>query len=64
MAVNVLNISTSGFDEDALTTATAGDFILNFGKLTTTGDLAEGIFAMLRASVNERRGESGPISIF
>src|ERR1041384_4961145 len=43
--VNRKNIPTSGFDDDALTTNTAGDQIITFGKLTTTGDLANGIFA-------------------
>src|SRR5262245_22764805 len=43
--VNFKNLSTSALDEDALTTALAGDKLLNFGDLTTTGDLANGIFA-------------------
>lgn len=43
--INHKNISTSGFDEDALTTNTSGEQVLNFGDLTTTGDLANGIFA-------------------
>src|SRR5262245_25729968 len=43
--VNHKNISTSGFDQDALTTTTSGEQVLNFGGLTTTGDLANGIFA-------------------
>jgi hypothetical protein len=43
--VNHKNISTSGFDQDALTTTTSGEQVLNFGDLTTTGDLANGVFA-------------------
>jgi hypothetical protein len=43
--VNRKNISTGGFDEDALTTSTQGDNTLNFGNLTTAGDLADGIVA-------------------
>ena len=43
--VNFKKLSTSGFDEDALTTTTPGEHLLNFGALTTTGDLANGIFA-------------------
>src|SRR5262245_19454926 len=43
--VNVKHKSTSGFDDDALTTTKAGEHILNFGRLTTAGDLANGIFA-------------------
>src|SRR5262249_46099161 len=43
--INRKNISTSGFDQDALTTSTSGDQIINFGNLSTTGDLANGIFA-------------------
>ena len=39
------DISTSGFDEDALTTSTQGEHILNFGNLTTAGDLGDGIVA-------------------
>jgi hypothetical protein len=41
--INFKKIAT--FNEDALTTTTAGDYVLNFGALTTTGDLADGIFA-------------------
>jgi hypothetical protein len=40
--INHKNILTSGFDEDALTTATSGEHVRNFGRLTTTGDLANG----------------------
>jgi hypothetical protein len=43
--VNFANIMTSGLDEDILTTATPGEHIRNYGALTTTGDLAEAIFA-------------------
>ncbi len=43
--VNFKNISTAGFDDDALTTATPGEHIVNFGNLTTTGDFANGIYA-------------------
>lgn len=43
--INRKNISTSGLDEDALTTTTSGEHVLNFGVLRTTGDLANGIFA-------------------
>ena len=43
--INHKNILTSGFDEDALTTTTSGEHFRNFGRLTTTGDLANGIFA-------------------
>ena len=43
--VNFKNILTHGFDEDAVTTNTAGEYLLNFGALTTTGDKANGIFA-------------------
>src|SRR5262245_17084106 len=39
--VNFRNIVTFGDDEDALTTTGA---LINFGDLTTTGDLANGIF--------------------
>jgi hypothetical protein len=42
---NFKNISTSGFDEDVLTTSTSGESIINFGRLKTTGELANGIFA-------------------
>lgn len=41
--VNRKNISTSGTDDDALSTATQGEHILNFGNLKTTGNLADGI---------------------
>jgi len=43
--INRHALSTSGFDEDALTTSTAGEHILNFGNLTTAGDLGDGIVA-------------------
>jgi len=43
--VNFKKIFTSGFDQDALTTTTPGDQIINFGNLTTTGDQANGISA-------------------
>src|SRR6185295_19266346 len=43
--INFKNMVTVDFDGDALTTVTAGEFILNFGALTTFGDLANGIFA-------------------
>ena len=43
--VNFANLSTSGIDEDILTTNTDGERFFNFGRLTTTGDLANGIFA-------------------
>jgi hypothetical protein len=39
---NRKNIVTLGFDEDALT---AGEHLINFGGLTTIGELADGIFA-------------------
>jgi hypothetical protein len=32
-------------DEDALTITTSGELLINFGDFTTTGDLADGIFA-------------------
>jgi hypothetical protein len=40
-----MNISTSGFDADALETLKNGDLIINFADLMTTGDIANGIFA-------------------
>ena len=43
--VNFRNLSTSGLDEDALVTNVAGEQVFNFGRLTTTGDLADGIYA-------------------
>jgi hypothetical protein len=43
--INFKDISTSGFDEDLLTTATSGERVINFGHLTTTGNLANSIFA-------------------
>ena len=43
--INFKNILKNGPDQDALTTTTAGDHVLNFGALTTTGDIANGIFA-------------------
>jgi hypothetical protein len=45
MIINTKKITTSGFDQDALTTSTQGEHVINFGALTTTGDLADGIFA-------------------
>ena len=42
---NFTDKSTSGFDEDALTTSTLGERIRNFARLTTSGDLADGISA-------------------
>jgi hypothetical protein len=41
---NFRNITTTGFDEDALTTFLPNDDIRNFATLTTSGDLANGIF--------------------
>jgi hypothetical protein len=41
--INFSDISSG--DEDALSTFTSGETLLNFGNLTTTGDLANGIFA-------------------
>src|SRR5262245_46937377 len=43
--INLVKRFTSGLNEDALTTSTAGEHVLNFGSLTTIGDLANGIFA-------------------
>jgi hypothetical protein len=44
--VNRKNISTAGVDADALTPTTSDEKVLiNFGDLTTTGSLANGIFA-------------------
>jgi hypothetical protein len=43
--INFTDKVTSLFDEDALTTSTPGELVINFGDLTTTGDLANGIFA-------------------
>jgi hypothetical protein len=42
---NFQDITTTGFDEDALVTATVGDRVRNFAVVTTTGDLANGIYA-------------------
>lgn len=42
---NFTDKSTSGFDEDALTTSTLGERIRNFARLTTSGELADGISA-------------------
>jgi hypothetical protein len=42
---NFHNITTTGFDEDALATLSPNDDIRNFATLTTLGDLANGIFA-------------------
>jgi hypothetical protein len=41
---NFKSITTTGIDDDALSTTKAGDFISNFGVLQTSGDLADGIF--------------------
>jgi hypothetical protein len=41
---NFRNITTTGFDEDALFTFTAGDQVRNFAVVTTTGDLANGVY--------------------
>jgi hypothetical protein len=43
--INFDDILTVDEDDDVLTTSTVGDLIVNFGELTTTGDLANGIFA-------------------
>ena len=43
--INFANRTTSGFDEDALTTGDPGERVFNFGRLMTTGNLADGIFA-------------------
>jgi hypothetical protein len=43
--VNFADKTTSGLDEDAVTTTTPGERVFNFGRLTTSGDLADGIFA-------------------
>jgi hypothetical protein len=43
--VNHKNISTTGFDQDALIITEPDTSLLNLGDLTTTGDLANGIFA-------------------
>jgi hypothetical protein len=42
---NFKDRSTSGFDEDALTTSTLGERIRNFARLMTSGELADGISA-------------------
>ena len=42
--INFADLSTSGLEDHALTAA-AGETLINFGDLTTTGDLANGIFA-------------------
>jgi len=42
--VNFADRFTSGFNEDALTTTTSGEYVFNFGRLKTVGDLANGIF--------------------
>jgi hypothetical protein len=42
--LNFADKSTSGIDEDALSTTIPGERVFNFGRLTTTGDLANGIF--------------------
>ena len=42
---NFKNRFTSGFDQNALTTTTDSEHVFNFGRLTTTGDLADAIFA-------------------
>jgi hypothetical protein len=59
--VNFKSIFTSGFDQDALTTATSGGHILNFASLTTTGDLANGIYA---GANNVSIFNFGPIETF
>jgi hypothetical protein len=41
---NFRNITTTGFDEDALFTFTVGDQVRNFAAVTTTGDLANGVY--------------------
>ena len=41
--INFEDKSTTGFDDDALTTSTSGERLINFGNLTTTGDKANGI---------------------
>jgi len=43
--VNSKKITTTGLDQDALIITKAGTTLFNFGDLTTTGDLANGIFA-------------------
>ena len=43
--INFEDKFTDGFDEDALTTSTSDERLINFGNLRTTGDLANGIFA-------------------
>ena len=43
--INVKNIMKVNFDDDALKTATVGEYVFNFATLTTTGDLGNGIFA-------------------
>ncbi|NJM91344.1 MAG: hypothetical protein HC861_00480 [Rhodospirillaceae bacterium] len=42
---NFTDKSTSGFDEDALTTSTLGERVRNFARLATSGELADGIAA-------------------
>ncbi|MDB5669184.1 MAG: hypothetical protein JWO25_143 [Alphaproteobacteria bacterium] len=42
---NSRDITTTGFDQDALSTTTLHDTITNSGRLSTSGDLANGIFA-------------------
>ncbi|MBR0719102.1 hypothetical protein [Bradyrhizobium liaoningense] len=44
--INIKQIAKSGLDEDAITTSTQGEHILNFGNLTTAGDLGDGIVAI------------------
>jgi hypothetical protein len=43
--INKKNIATSDFDADALSTTTLGEPIINFGDLSTSGDLANFQFA-------------------
>ena len=43
-SVNLDDITTTEVDDDALSTFKAGETLLNFGDLTTNGDLANGIF--------------------
>ena len=55
--VNQRNIWTFGADEDALTTSTQGEHILNSGNLTTAGDLGTAsspLQIMCRSSISRR----------
>ena len=40
--VNDSDIATNGLDEEALTTSTAGEQVINFGGLATSGDHGRG----------------------